>query len=490
MGSDTQAPVTADITDLLAHGLAAVPFAALLFRPDENLTLLWRNSAHERMSMSEGRSVTGLGMFEAFPPSGDADGSAAVDAIRSTVARMRETRAPEQIGPYRFDLPDDDGAYSEYHWQMHFAPIFLDGRMEAILQTAQDVTEAVLTAKLAASHRRTSTSTASVAYFTYDPATDLFHRHPSIDAMFGFAADEAGSQAGPFFERVHPDDLPAVYAEVARITAAPLGEIASFDYRVPQPDGTERFIRIRAEMATDPIDRRPKLVGTFVDLTDIEQNRRRLARAVELREALVYEANHRINNSLQIALSMLRIEAGRLIREGGTLGEKASAALRAVESRIRAVAEVHGLMQVGETVTTTDLGALFERLVRATRQSAELPEQALVLTLPDTRVTLDSNSAVPLGLMVNELLTNAIKYGRPDAAHPIRLTLAGTARDGLTVTAENAQRHTQPATPSTGLGERLVTQFAEQIGASVRRSDGDTFRATITLPPLSDVHDA
>ena len=51
--------------------------------------------------------------------------------------------------------------------------------------------------------------------------------------------------------------------------AAPRGEVASFDYRIERPDGTHRFVRIRGEVATDPRDRPPRLVGTFIDLTDI-----------------------------------------------------------------------------------------------------------------------------------------------------------------------------------------------------------------------------
>ena len=470
----------------LALGLAEVPFAALLFLPDEKLTLMWRNPAHERMSLSEGRDVVGLGMFEAFPPSSDADGSAAMAAIKDTVARMVRSGSAEQIGPYRFDLPGPDGEYREHHWEMHFAPITVDGRIEAILQTAQDVTETVLTRKLADTHRRTSAVTAAVAYFSFDPTTQLFHRHEAIDAMFGYAPGEAGPTAEAFFDRVHPEDLPAVYAEVERIMAAPQGEIASFDYRVTLPGGEERFVRIRAEVATDPEDRKPKLVGTFVDLTDIEENRRKLARALEMREALVEEANHRIKNSLQIALSMLRIEAGNLMREGGALAQKAQASLLAVESRVRAVADVHGLMQVTDAVTATNLSALLDRLAGATRRSSELPDEALVFETRSRAVAIDSNQAVALGLMVNELLTNAVKYGRPDGARPVRMTLSGTVREGLSIAIENAIAAQAPETEinSTGLGERLVARFAAQIGASVDKSAEDgRFRTTVLVPP-------
>lgn len=477
---------TTPLTDILALGFEAVPFAALFYLPDDKLTLLWRNSAHAVMSGSVGADISGMGMFEAFPPSADAEGSDAVNFIRSATDAIMRTGKSQEVGPARFDLLSDEGHYVEHHWQMHFAPIRKDGEIIAILQTARDVTEATLTARLAQSHRRAATSTASVAYFSYDPVTDLFLRHDAIDAMFGFAPDEAGPYAAPFFDRVHPDDIAAVHAEVARVLAAPHGEIASFDYRVPLPSGEERFVRIRGEIATDPVDRRPKLVGTFVDLTDIETARRDLQQAVQVREALVVEANHRIKNSLQIALSLLRLQSSKLMMAGGPAADRAREALRAVESRVRAVADVHAAIQIDDDVAQIDLLTLFNRLVLSTRKSAELPDAAMVFTHPDNVIRLRSDTAIALSLMLNELLTNAIKYGGPRETAPVTLDLGITGDGVLEITVSNADLNadaSQLDIDSTGTGERLVQQFAAQIGATIdRMKDGKRVVATITMP--------
>lgn len=471
---------------ILALGFETVPFAALFYLPDDKLTILWRNSAHAVMSGSVGSDIAGMGMFEAFPPSSEDGGSDAVDFIRKATDEVLRSGKPQEVGPARFDLLNDEGHYVEHHWQMHFAPIRKDGEIIAILQTARDVTEATLTARLAQSHRRAATSTASVAYFSYDPETDLFLRHDAIDAMFGFAPNEAGPYAGPFFDRVHPEDIDAVHAEVARVLAAPHGEIASFDYRVPLPSGDERFVRIRGEIATDPIDRRPKLVGTFVDLTDIETARRDLEQAVTAREALVVEANHRIKNSLQIALSLLRLQSSKLMVAGGPAADKAREALRAVESRVRAVADVHAAIQIDDDAAQINLVTLFTRLVQSTRKSAELPDAAMLFTHPDTRIRLRSDTAIALSLMLNELLTNAIKYGAPSPQAPVTVDLATSEVDGVRITVANADLNRTASTldiDSSGTGERLVQQFASQIGATITRTkDGVQVVATILMP--------
>lgn len=477
---------TDSLNEILALGFEAVPFAALFYLPDAKLTLLWRNSAHAVMSASVGADISGMGMFEAFPPSADAEGSDAVNFIRNATDEILRTGKPQEVGPARFDLLSDEGHYVEHHWQMHFAPIRKDDKIIAILQTARDVTEATLTARLAQSHRRAATSTASVAYFSYDPENDLFLRHDAIDAMFGFAPNEAGPYAAPFFERVHEDDIGAVHKEVARVLAAPHGEIASFDYRVPLPSGEERFVRIRGEIATDPVDRRSKLVGTFVDLTDIETARRELQQAVHVREALVVEANHRIKNSLQIALSLLRLQSSKLMMAGGPAADRAREALRAVESRVRAVADVHAAIQIDDDVAQIDLVTLFNRLVLSTRKSAELPEAAMVFNYPTEEIRLKSDTAIALSLMLNELLTNAIKYGGPSDTAPVTLDLEITGDRSLLITVANADLNTtEPSIDidSSGTGERLVQQFAAQIGADIDRAkDGVRVVARVTMP--------
>nr|WP_275296990.1 PAS domain-containing protein [Jannaschia sp. Os4] len=445
--------------------MAQAPFAALLFRPDADLTLIWRNAAHARMSGSIGREVEGRGMFEAFPPGVDEGGAAAMQAIRDAVATIRETRGTVEIGPYRYDLLGPDGTYAEHHWQMQMSPVVEAGALVAVLQVARDVTEAVLDRRMAATLRRAAATAAGVSQFAYDPETDRFERTAAVDEMFGFAPGEAGPMAGPFFARVHPDDLAGVQAEVARVFAAPRGEVAAFDYRVPQADGTERYLRIRAEIAVDPDDRREKLVGTFIDLTDIEADRRQLQRELELRRALVREANHRIKNSLAIALAMLRLERRGLARAAG--GD-ADAVLAALEARLTAISSAHGLMQLDGDRTDVSLHALVEGLAVQTRASAGLAEGQLRLAHEGADRRLDSDRAVSLGIVLNELLTNALKYGMDAGGDADIAVTVRPAAGGTEIVVANRIEAERPleAFASTQVGSALVRQVAGTLGAT------------------------
>lgn len=480
---------------LCAAALQQAPFAALIFRPDDKLTLVWRNPAHERMSSSEGRDVSGQGMFEAFPPNEEDGGDAAVAALRGTAEAIRNGKSSVEVGPYRFDLPGPDGDYVEHHWQMQMSRIETDGTLVGILQVAQDVTHKVLNQRLADTHKRASRRAASVSYFSYDPETDLFVRGSEVDGLFGFAPDEAGPKAAPFFARVAPEHIDGVHAEVTRVLSAPRGDVASFDYRIDLPDGGTRFVRIRGEIATDPVDRRPRLVGTFVDLTDMEETRKKLQSLVEMKEALLAEANHRIKNSLQMALSMLRLEASQLRRTPDATVATAVEAMGIAESRIRSVAAIHGMMRLNENVASVDADALLADLIDNTRASVGMSDDALRIEGSGLAASLDSDRAIVFGLIVNELLTNAIKYGwSEESGGTLRLTRSrGRAQDGdgmvgqLTIDNPILDKSLRAlGIGSSGLGTDLVEGFLAQIDGTLEREERDGHYIVRMSFPLPD----
>lgn len=477
-----------DTSTLLLQSIAQAPFAVLLFLPDEKLTLVWRNGAHASMSASDDADVLGKGMFEAFPPSGDAEGDAGMQAILDSVAEIKRTCKHVEIGPYRYDLKNAAGEYVEYHWLIKMSPAVVDGKVSAILQTATDVTEQVLNTRLSDSLQKAASNTAAVSFFKYDPTTDYFERNIGVDQMFGFAEGEAGDLAKPFFDRVHPEDLPQVHAEVARIFAAPRGELAFFDYRVSLPDGEERFLRIRAVVTTDPADRKEKLVGSFVDLTDVELDRRELKRAVSFKEALVKEANHRIKNSLAIALSILRMEK-RAIAEQLSTSDSVVTALGNLESRIRSISTTHGLMQLDGNRLDVSLQNVVRQLVDQLRSTADLGDKQVQLSITGPDVHLISDKATSVSLIINEMMTNALKYGLDTDGDADILIDMTTDDEMVRIAMTNHIEKDRPieAITSTKIGSMLTAQIAADLQAEVNAENhGTEYRATLTFPVVQD----
>ena len=99
-----------------------------------------------------------------------------------------------------------------------------------------------------------------------DLRTNQSVRTPVVDAMFGFGPGEAGADAGPFLARIHPDDRIALQHNIDRAAAS--GHPSDITFRVRLPDGKERWIFGRAEIARDDAGNPARLLSVLRDVTD------------------------------------------------------------------------------------------------------------------------------------------------------------------------------------------------------------------------------
>jgi two-component sensor histidine kinase len=170
----------------------------------------------------------------------------------------------------------------------------------------------------------------------------------------------------------------------------------------------------------------------------------------ELERTLAAEANHRIKNNLQTVADLLLLD-----RPPGMEGQ----AFEDSAARIRAIAALHRLL-AEQASSTVDADALLESIAR----SASVP-----VAIDAEPLTFDSTTAQKVGLVANELITNAIRHG----AEPINVTFGGRAPTVLRVDDAGSRTSTQD-----GLGLTLVRRIAEQgLGGDFRlgaRPDGGT----------------
>ncbi|NKC31333.1 sensor histidine kinase [Falsiroseomonas selenitidurans] len=205
------------------------------------------------------------------------------------------------------------------------------------------------------------------------------------------------------------------------------------------------------------------------------QVRAALDRAEELaasRALLLQEVNHRVANSLQIIASLTRLQ------EGAVADPAARAALAAVRHRIAAVAQVHRRLYTSADVRAVALNDYLGGLLTEIGRSVETAR--IDFTGADLQVPPDR--AVSLGVILSELVTNALKYAYPDLPQggPIRVTL--TEEDGagvLRVEDDGIGGAGAHAPAGTGLGGRIVQAMAQTIGGLVEFAGGPGSRITV-----------
>jgi two-component sensor histidine kinase len=196
---------------------------------------------------------------------------------------------------------------------------------------------------------------------------------------------------------------------------------------------------------------------------EVHASRDRFAALAAEREMLLREVNHRVGNSLQIIASLLHLQANSASQDD------VKAALTNAMGRVAAVAQVHRRLYTSHDLNSVLLNQYLEALLEDLRRSAEGNRMSR-LTLKATAVEIDPDRAVAIGIIVNELVMNAVKYAYPDGAGPIHVELT-TANDDfcLTITDDGVGLNVKADPRSTGMGQRIVNAMANKLDATVER---------------------
>jgi two-component sensor histidine kinase len=192
-----------------------------------------------------------------------------------------------------------------------------------------------------------------------------------------------------------------------------------------------------------------------------------LNQAVRERDLALREANHRIKNNLVLVSGAISL------RSAGPGGQAARELLREIEAQVHSIAAVHELLQGGSLSGIISLGVYIQRVV-ASVMSAVDPDGRIRYQVSGDDPPVAVSTATRIGLILNELVTNAIKYGRqPEDPEKPQLTVSVSYRtDGgfdLSVSNEGTPVSSeQDPLESSSLGMTLVTAYGSDLGASLR----------------------
>jgi two-component sensor histidine kinase/CheY-like chemotaxis protein len=196
----------------------------------------------------------------------------------------------------------------------------------------------------------------------------------------------------------------------------------------------------------------------------------RAAMEASLREkdALLREIHHRVKNNLQVILSLVRLQIPP--DADGTLREM----LADIQGRISAMSLIHEILYESEDLARVDFLEYLGALARNLETALGPKDRALRIEGRGEPIELPIDKAVPLGLLANELLTNAIKHAFPPdrRGEPRISTLAGLSPGGspfIEIEDNGIGLSMSDAVPANGLGLQLVRILADQLGASLSR---------------------
>jgi len=250
----------------------------------------------------------------------------------------------------------------------------------------------------------------------------------------------------------HPEHVDRVVERIRHAWAT--GEPWEDTFPLRGADGRYRWFLSRATPLRDAEGRIRCWFGTNTDVTEKQK-------LEEFQALLIREISHRVKNSLGLVSALLSLQAR-------TLAGAPRAALEDGASRVQTIATVHDQLFRQADAREIDLEPFLASLAAAIAASA--PDRETIVEVQPATVSADV--AVPIGLLVNELVTNAYKYAyREGEAGAVRITGERTGNGGYRLAVADSgvglPSGFDLAHPGESLGMKVITSLAKQLGGEL-----------------------
>ena len=458
--------------------LAATPHAYILL--DLDLVVQAASSVYLSMTGTIEKDILGLPLFEAFPPNPD-DPNDSADRVRKSIRLALDTGVTDAI-EVRYPIPDRDhaGQYSNRWWQISHVPLYDGDSIVGVMQNSLDITATVNTARDADIRERLIDSLSDIAFWEFCPSRGTAIVSAAQSRMFDLPPTPGTSSALPFIERYLPEDRDRLIADFASMENGEAGTTITGEYPIQLPDGTIRSLLLQGDLVRENAGDPASFVGVSMDITRAHDREAALARTVEERDLLLEqkqllldEVNHRVKNSLQIVSSILNLDAQT------AAGDEARTRLRGAASRVRAVASVHELIYKTGQVTSVEISSYLKDLCRTLEASAH---GSVVCQIE--QIVFPTDKAISMALLINELVANAFEHAFGDRKDG-RVDVVGRNIDGTLVLTVADNGDGKVASPSKGLGTKVIAAMVMQLDGSMQEGNRSEL-----LPPTSQETDA
>ena len=316
------------------------------------------------------------------------------------------------------------------------------------------------------------------SYFEVDIAGNFAFVNDATCHSLGYPRDEV---IGMDYRRyVADEDVETVYRAFNQVyrTGKPR---RGFSYKVTRKDGSTGFVEISVFPVRNKEGDITGFRGIGRDITDRRKAEAKIEGALREKEVLLKEIHHRVKNNMQIISSLLNLQAKRVT------SREAADILRRSQSRVRSMALIHEALYQSEDLARIDFHRYIRNLADDLFTLYSVKRGAVKLGIDVDNICLDINTAIPCGLVINELVSNSLKHAFPnDREGEIRIGFR-SGKDGgmiLTVSDNGVGFPNLDFRDTETVGLQLVTTLVAQLGSTIEldRNGKTTFRMRFREP--------
>jgi|AGTN01.2.fsa_nt_gi PAS domain S-box len=289
--------------------------------------------------------------------------------------------------------------------------------------------------------------------------------NPAASRLIGAAGAEAGDSAEEIMAR-HPALL-----SCCRVTDEHPQEIM-----LTTADGVPQWLEARTTMLNDSSGMPTGRLIVLHDVTERKRSEEQVLESLHEKEVLLKEIHHRVKNNLQIISSLLSLQSG-------TIDPDHTHMLRESQNRIRSMAMIHEKLYRSRDLSHIDFADYVNSLIASLARSYLSADDKVKIGADVHDIHLDIDQAIPCGLIINELVSNSLKYAFNDGrTGVVRVSLSKCDNIYTLIVSDNGTGLPPEIdfrnTPSLGL--QLVNTLVSQIEGTIDLAGnaGTTFRIT------------
>jgi PAS domain S-box-containing protein len=283
-----------------------------------------------------------------------------------------------------------------------------------------------------------------------------------VTSILGYSPEELNKKL--FFELLHPDDLHTVLAKWDLLST---GQIDNFEaeQRYIHKTGAELYVKVSVSLVRDSKGNPQYFIASYEDITERKAAEMQIQDSLKEKEILIKEIHHRVKNNMQVISSILNLQTLYID------DERTIEMLKESQNRIKSMSYIHESLYQSRNLSHFNFTDYIRNLVSNLGQSYNLFKESVEIYYELDQVSLGLDTAIPLGLVINELVTNSFKYAFVETGTgklEVILKSLGNGNYSLVI-ADNGKGFPPQidfrATESLGL--QLVTTLVQQIQGKI-----------------------
>ncbi|MBI1287211.1 MAG: PAS domain S-box protein [Flavobacteriales bacterium] len=294
--------------------------------------------------------------------------------------------------------------------------------------------------------------------------------------MLNYSAEELYKKT--FYELAVPEEVEESLVDWDQLLS---GKIKNFsrEQTYIRKDGELLSANVTVSLVRDTNDSPNYFVAVFEDITERKEYERQLEESLREKEVLLKEVHHRVKNNMQVISSILNLQSS-YIEDETALG-----ILRESQDRIKSMSFVHESLYQSNTLSEVNFAEYIQNITKNLYHSYSRPEGGISLNFELENIYLNLDTSIPCGLIINEVVSNSLKYafnGRENGVIEVQFSKLTDGKlkliisdDGIGLPdnfdIENAE----------SLGLQLVTTLVTQVSGELEIDNSNGTRFTIVF---------